>query len=122
LKEVIEERWETREWLGELLSLGSDCEGVIDAHNQSFFISVSRELCDSELSFSLVHHFESASTISNLCDCLALLEQSACSSVSDGCSLLEMDFLASHFHELSDSFLNSSSFPHPHEILSNGSL
>jgi hypothetical protein len=58
------------------------------------------------------NHFECAPTISNVVERLNLREQSANPSISDGCSAPEIDFLALHFRELSDSLLNSLSFAH----------
>jgi hypothetical protein len=122
LKEFILETVDAQECFGEFLSLGSGCEVAIDDHNQSFMISVSRELCNFELYFSLVNHFEGGPNISNVIERLHIREEFGSRSNSDGCSSPEIEFLASHFHELSNLVLNSLSFAHLHEIFSNGCL
>jgi hypothetical protein len=119
LNEFILETVDKQECFGEFISLGSGYEVVIDDHNQSFFILVSRELCNFELYFSLVDHFEGDPSISNVIESLHIREELGSRSNSDNCATPEIEFLASHFHELSDSLLNSLSFAHVQEILSN---
>jgi hypothetical protein len=101
------------------VSLGSGHDIIITEANYSFFVSICRELHNGELYFTLINRFEGNPTISNVFDRLShreLLFDLNCSSVA------EINFLASHFHELNDSLLSSLSVEMLHSILSNDLL
>jgi hypothetical protein len=76
-------------------------------------------LQNEELYLRLVEHFEGNVTLSNVFERLSVRDK-FCGSVSF--SFPEIEFLASHFHELGDSLLNSLSLDHIHSILSKDCL
>jgi hypothetical protein len=101
------------------VSLKSGHDIIITEANYSFFVSICRELHNGELYFILINHFEGNPTISNVLSRLShreLFFGLNCSSIP------QIDFLASHFHELKDSLLSSLSVEILHSILSNDLL
>jgi hypothetical protein len=104
---------------GDFLLLGKGCDLVVTASNYLFFVSLCRELGNGELYLALINHFEEGLNLSNVLERLSSRELFF---GSDSSSFPELDFLASHFHELKDSFLSSLDADHIHSILSNPSL
>jgi hypothetical protein len=119
LKELRIETADKDKVFGDFVLLGGGWDVVVTEANSSFFVSICRELWNEELYSKVVAHFEEDLTISNVFDRL-LSRESFCG--RGFWFLPEIDFLASHFHELSKSVLNSLSVDQVHAILSNSCL
>jgi hypothetical protein len=88
----------------------------VSESNSQFFLSIFRELGNSDLYFSILEHFNGGPTISNVVERFYLHDEfgSPCPA--------EVQFAASHFRELPHSVLLSLNVSHFHAILSSPSL